>query len=151
MRWNEENYSTRDVLAMSHGESYSRQWEDKACKMGDISYTAVSVSASGGIPRPTNGNLTPSTVSVDIRATLWPLTLMHGLPFISCCHIGAAIRAPFSPPGIIALARSLEHAFGRPRESHGIYTKGGPRPLPPPGGFNYELIVMYRAAANSAR
>lgn len=45
------------------------------------------------IPRPTNGNLTLSTVSVDIRATLWPSTLMHGRPFISGCHPDSTIRS----------------------------------------------------------
>jgi len=37
-KWGEMRKNTgQDVLAMSRGELLSWQWEDKACKMGDIS------------------------------------------------------------------------------------------------------------------
>lgn len=75
---------------------------------------------------------------------------MHGLPFISCCHTGAAIRARPTPPlDIIALRSILLSTVVL--AAHAKCARGGDHASSlPPEGFNYELIVMYRAAANSA-
>lgn len=74
---------------------------------------------------------------------------MHGLPFISCCHTGAAIRGP---PDIIAFARRsmLSSALAAHARATAYTQKGDHASSLPPKGFNYELIVMYSAAANSA-
>lgn len=65
-----------------------------------------------------------NTVSVDIRATLWPSTLMHGLPFISCCHTGAGDTRPLSL--ISSHSLSLKHTFEAPSDHpREMYTRKG--------------------------
>lgn len=102
----------------------SRRWKAKAhTRWTTIYRTTVDASAKHKRGHSPTDKWQFNTVSVDIRATLWPSTLMHGLPFISCCHTGAAIRGP-SP---LISSRSLAEAHfrapsDRPRET---YTRKG--------------------------
>lgn len=72
-RWTTPGDVLKATSALSRGALLSRRWGAKAYKTGDISDDSQRAAVARGgrsIPRPTNGNLTPSTVSVDIRATL---------------------------------------------------------------------------------